>query len=140
MSERAKISENDILEQEKYCEALGLESAYRKILNSEIDVENDIFKVNLPNSIQKFESGNGEGIWAAYLTTEDKMIENSSEIGSTFKVVVLNDCIYYPFTYGSVIQVKTTGKETRPVLDKEWISAVIDKASNGEMSLELMLS
>ena len=135
-----RIPEKDILEHEEICKALCLKSALREISEGKINTSEDLIKVNLPDSIEKFKTGNGEGIFATYYSDKDKEIGEAGKAGELFEVVVLNNALYYPFRWGSIITVKSNGTEYRPNLDKEWISKVIEDSSNGEMSLEKLLS
>jgi hypothetical protein len=83
--------------------------------------DDDYIKVNLPDTLAKFRSGNGEGIWAVPYTKNDIKICASNNVGTRFKVVVFNDCIYYPFRMGDIIQVEIIDEDQRPILDKEWL-------------------
>ena len=88
-------------------------------------------KVNLPDSIAKFETGNGEGIWARPYTENDVKIYDNGTLNLPFEVVLLNHAISYPFPWGSVVTVRNITKDGRPVLDKEWISNIITTTTNG---------
>lgn len=61
---------------EKRCANLGIKSAVREIEEGKISTDTEQIKVNLPDSIEKFESGNGEGIWAKPYTENDSKIYN----------------------------------------------------------------
>ncbi len=139
MSSSEKYSEEKISEHEERCKKLGLESALRLIHNGEVDTEQNTIKVNLPNTIEKFESGNGEGIWCTTLTKEDLNIYDSEEPGVEFKVVLLNHAISYPLPWGSIIQVKNMQKDHRPILSKDWMNKVIETATAGKENLESIL-
>lgn len=135
------ITEKNILDHEEFCKALGLKSALREISEGKINTSENLIRVNLPNSIEKFKTGNGEGIWATYYSDKDKDIGESGKAGELFEVVVLNNALTYPFRCGTIITVKSNGTNYRPNLHKEWIiSKVIKKSSNGKMSLEKLLS
>ena len=96
-------------------------------------------KVNLPGSIAKFETGNGEGIWARPYTENDSKIYGDSILNTPFEVILLNHAITYPFPWGSVITVRNITKDGRPVLDKEQISNIISTATDGQQTLETIL-
>ena len=125
MEEKETLSEdllNYIDNSEAIAKNQGLETIIRKIYEDETFLnENNYIKVNLPNTREKFRSGNGEGIWAVPYTKEDQKISDDNILRTTFKVIVLNDCIYYPFRYGVIIQVKIVNVDQRPILDKEWL-------------------
>lgn len=134
-----KYTDEQIYQHEEVCKELGIESALKKINDKEIDTEKNQIKVNLPDTIEKFKTGNGEGVWAIPYTEEDFEIFNSLELNKDFKVILLNQPICYPLQWGSVIIVKTLQKDCRPVLSKDWISNVISKATNNELNLEKFL-
>jgi hypothetical protein len=120
--------------------SLGLISKAKEFYSGELNLnEEDYIKVNLPDSEKNFKSGNGEGIWACPVTEADKIIYHTGDTGETFDVYVLNDCITYPFSCASIIKVRITGSETRPILDYDWMDNIIKVSSNGEYSLEEML-
>ena len=76
--------------------------------------EYGMFKINL----EDFENG-GEGLWACPVSQEDKDIYESSSAGKEFSVFLLNQAIScFPLnSWGARIKVKTTGKDTRPVVN-----------------------
>ena len=125
---------------EESCKILGLDNVSRKIATGEIDVSGDeigMFKANLPDSKSKFESGNGEGVWVIPLTKEDESITKSDINGEKSQVIILNDAIYYPFPYGTILTIENrTGY--RPLLNYEWLDFVIKTSSNGESCLSDM--
>jgi hypothetical protein len=128
---------NVIVESQK---GLGLISKAKEFYTGELDlVQEKYIKVNLPDSEEKFKSGNGEGIWAYPVTEADELICNNGGVGETFDVYTMNDCIMYPFTCATIIKVRNTGAETRPVLDYDWMDNIIKVSSNGEYSLHEML-
>ena len=51
----------------------------------------------------------------------DQRISDKNILGTKFKVVVLNNCLSYPFRVGDIIQVKIINEEQRPIIDKEWL-------------------
>lgn len=134
-----KTSEENIIEHEKVCASLGLKSALRGISDGLVDISVNQIKVNLPGSIEAFSTGNGEGIWAVPFSQKDLEVYNNEEVGQEFEVIILNTPITYPFRWGSVITVKNTSKDTRPVLSKGWIEKVIYDSTKGAVSLKSML-
>jgi len=95
-------------------------------------------KVNLPDSEEKFESGNGEGIWIQTFTEADLNIYANEKPGECFLGFLANHSIYYPeLPWGTVIKVKNSeDKDLRPILDRDWISQVIINESNNTLKLE----
>lgn len=110
---------------EEHCKAHGLETLARELQNKQYEFKDeDLMQFNLPDSKQKYMDGNGEGVWGVPLTPEGKrMYENDSSFKETFKAVLLNDSIYHPFPYGTVITVETRG-DSRPVMSWEWYEEI----------------
>lgn len=72
------------------------------------------FKVNLPNSQDSYESGNGEGVWA-YTDAESYEKWKNDEQDAIIYVKILNDSVYYNgLEYGDLVPVELRG-EYRPV-------------------------
>lgn len=134
-----KNTEEEIIEHEELCKETDIKSALREINTSVIDIELNQMKVNLPDSIAKFELGNGEGIWAGPYTSVDLEIYTKDILNEEFEVVLLNQAITYPFLWGSVITVKNIRPGCRPVLSREWIEEVIYEVSEGSKTLETFL-
>lgn len=128
-----------IKEHEERCKSLGIKSAVQEIEDGKISTDTEQMKVNLPDSIAKFSTGNGEGIWARPYTEEDSKIYNDCTLNTPFEVVLLNHALTYPFPWGSVITVRNITKEGRPVLDKKWISNIVSTTTNGEQTLASIL-
>ena len=135
-----QYTDEKIFQHEEVCKKLGIESALKKINDKEIDTEKNQIKVNLPDTIEKFKTGNGEGVWAVPYSEEDLKICNSLELNKDFNVVLLNQPICYPLQWGSVITVKTLQKDCRPVLSRDWISNVIFKSTDNKLTLEKFLN
>ena len=95
-----KNTEEEIIEREELCKETNIKSALREINTSVIDIELNQMKVNLPDSIAKFELGNGEGIWAVPYTSVDLEIYTKDILNEEFEVVLLNQAITYPFFMG----------------------------------------
>lgn len=134
------ITEEQIQEHEETCKNIGIFSALREIADGIINTEKNQMKVNLPDSIEKFESGNGEGIWATPYKPEDLKIYTNEILNEEFEVVLLNYALTFPFPWGSVIKVKNIRPEYRPVLSKDWIDLVIQSSTDGEETLETILA
>ena len=72
------------------------------------------FKVNLPDTLDSYKSGNGEGVWA-YTDFESYEKWKNDEKDSIIYVRILNDSIYYNgLEYGDLVPVELRG-EYRPV-------------------------
>jgi len=120
--------------------SLGLISFAKEFYSGELNLdESKYIKVNLPESKAKFQSGNGEGIWACPVTTQDEAVCNNGNRGDTFDVYVLNDCITFPFACASIIKAMVTSNDTRPILDYNWMSEIVKNSTNGEVSFDEML-
>ena len=115
-----KVIEGEIKQVEEFCEKHNITNIARDIAEGTFVIEEEEYlKVNLPDSIQKWKNGNGEGCWAVPYEVEDKSIMDIK--GEKFKVVLCNDCIYYPFPFGTVIEAESRGTEFRPVLNIETV-------------------
>ena len=135
----SKLTEEELKQIDELVEdqkSLGFTSFAKEYYNGTLELnEKNYIKVNLPDTIASFKSGNGEGIWACPVTIEDKVICNSNVKDTEFNVYALNDCIYYPIACASIIRVKCTGKNTRPILSYDWMDSIIKLSSNGEQSI-----
>lgn len=126
-----------LVEQQK---SLGLVSLAKEFYSGELDlVQEKYFKLNLPNTVDEFISGNGEGIWVYPLADADKTIYDNAIKGETFDCIAMNDCLTYPIRCGSIIKGRITGSDTRPIIDYDWLDNTIKTASNDEMSLKDLL-
>ena len=124
---------------ESRAKSLGLKTMVREIAEENYTLYEQLYiKFNIPESEEKFKSGNGEGVWAQPLTEEDKEICDSNSTGDTFKVIILNSALTFPFDWGTVVTVETRG-DSRPVLSYDWFDGVVKESTNGEMSLAEML-
>jgi len=83
---------------------------------SKLDKE-EYIKVNLPDSEENYQSGNGEGVWACPVDDIQHQLIHDYVVGSIVKVVVLNNCFYYPLNYGDIVSVIITNEKNRPILD-----------------------
>lgn len=101
-------------------ESLGLTTHVLLLEQDKYELNEDkYFKVNIPDSKEGYNSGNGEGMWCQPLTEEDEKIYESGS--GSFDVVLLNDSVYIPpLFYGTVIRAEARGNK-RPVLDIEWL-------------------
>lgn len=79
--------------------------------------KNGEFKLNLPDTVDKFLSGNGEGIWATVEKSEHYHDDDKDDcIGKHFYAYALNDSIYYPdIEYGSKVLAEHRGESFRAV-------------------------
>jgi len=115
---------------EKQCQNLGLNNISRKITNEEFNInEEDYIKFNLPDTIEKFGTGNGEGVWGVPYTKKDKEISDTDLDDTTFKVVLLNDSLFYPFPYGTILSVDCRAG-FRPVLSEKWFDNLLQKEAD----------
>ncbi len=125
-----KQQSTDILNVENKCKLLGLENCVRDlIIGDKILNENDYLKLNLPSTIDGFETGNGEGVWGCPLTKKDLYISKNDDDDTTFQVILLNDSIYYPFPYGTILTAKCI-YGFRPVLSYKWINNIFKTHKN----------
>ena len=96
--------------------------------------DSNLFKGNIPDSKDSYESGNGEGCWWTFETPKDKEVYEGDKEGTTFMAILCNDSIYYPLVYGTVIQMEVR-HAFRPVVDMKWFKeqlATIDVDFNLE--------
>lgn len=75
-----------------------------------------LFKVNLPDTFELYQSGNGEGIWACPADKETEDLWKNDTDGQQGVVYACNDSFYYPgeIVFGSRVLVEFRG-ENRPV-------------------------
>ena len=74
------------------------------------------FKVNLPNNLFSYNTGNGEGIWVEATSQEEYQKYLSRETKQFIKVKLLNNSVYYPsLVMNTIIEVELRGDD-RPVL------------------------
>lgn len=72
-------------------------------------------KVNLPSTIQTFQQGNGEGIWAVPYDDEAAHLYDEGAPEGQARFVACNNSIYYPeITFGSVVLCNFRG-DKRPI-------------------------
>ena len=141
MKTLTKDQESHIKTIEDNAERLGLKTVARDIATEKRMLnEKNYIKVNLPDTLDKFETGNGEGIWAVPNMPSDQSTSDSNIIGDSFDVIVLNDCLSYPFRYGTIINVTIKNTEHRPVLTFDWMGAIIRNISGDTTTLSRMLS
>ncbi len=123
---------------EDHCKAMGLTNIYSILLTGEFVLnEENYCKGNLPRSQEGFRNGNGEGVWIQPFSESDQEIYDTNITGDSFQAILLNDSIYYPFPYGTLLYFKNYGTEVRPVLDYEWFDGVVQE--NSDNTLEKML-
>lgn len=71
-------------------------------------------KINLPESLEGFKKGLGEGIWIE-IDMSFREIYNGSTIGGSYEGKLLNDSVYYPLLeWGSTVRFELRGSN-RPV-------------------------
>lgn len=105
--------------------AMGFEYG-ADIIPEDISTDPRVIKVNLPEyAVGPWRTGNGEGIWAYIRNAED--VEKYNNASGPFDVVLMNHSFYYMglLCWGSVIKVVGTRRDTRPVIDKEWLDEAI---------------
>ena len=75
----------------------------------------DYFKLNLPDTFENYQSGNGEGIWAV-CNPKDRLALRADMKKGQFIAFACNDSFYYPgkIVIGSPILAEHRG-ENRPV-------------------------
>ena len=140
MKKLTEKEEAGMLRTESRAKDLGLETMARKIAQEEFILDEDTYmKFNIPDSEEKFKSGNGEGVWAMPLTPDDRAIyKDDSAVGKKFQVIILNDALTYPIEWGSIITVESRGDD-RPVLSYDWFDSVVRKSSDGGTTLAEIL-
>lgn len=80
------------------------------------DVYDVMFKLNLPDTQDGFDRGNGEGVWA-YSDDETKKIHDEEIVlGGIYFARILNDSVYYPgkLKYNEIVAFEMRGKY-RPI-------------------------
>jgi hypothetical protein len=91
----------------------------------------DYFKLNLPDSIGNYSSGNGEGIWALTDKATKKQMDADKEHGQ-FVAWACNDSFYYPnIRYGTAILCEFRGVN-RPVAVWDNLSGTKQARKNKE--------
>jgi hypothetical protein len=89
----------------------------------------DYFKLNLPESIESYSTGNGEGIWALTDKATKKELDEDKKQGQ-FIAWACNDSVYYPhIKYGSAILCEFRGG-FRPVAVWDNLSESKDAEKN----------
>ncbi|WP_297489051.1 hypothetical protein [uncultured Cetobacterium sp.] len=78
-------------------------------------------KVNVPSTISKFNSKNGEGMWCCGITEDDRNKLNDDNYFGLATVVILNDCFEHltDLLYLDVIDVQCNGSK-RATITKEF--------------------
>lgn len=72
--------------------------------------------VNLPSTLEDYESGNGEGCWALFSPADFADAYETEKAGGRYPVYLLNSSFYHPsLTWGTLIYVEMRGGY-RPVL------------------------
>lgn len=76
------------------------------------------FKVNLPNTKEGYENGNGEGCWALPFTPEDWRKYEENTKGETIQFVLNNNSVYFEELEAySVLEAELRGEDKRPILN-----------------------
>ena len=84
-------------------------------------------KINLPDSRESYESGNGEGCWAiiegAAATAYEEDGRYDPETGAgLYKAILDNDSWYYPgLVHGTEVPIEMRGP-SRPVVPIAWLA------------------
>ena len=77
-------------------------------------------QVNLPDTAEHYESGNGEGCWADLEGAAREAYEHDA-CGGRYEAVLRNDSIYYPgLACGTVVPIEMRGAN-RPVVPYAWL-------------------
>ena len=80
----------------------------------------EYIKINLPDSEEKYRSGNGEGCFCL-VTPEVKAAYDADENGTTYEGILDNDSVYYPgLNHGTLIPFEMRGS-FRPVVPYTWL-------------------
>jgi hypothetical protein len=92
-------------------EAIYARGFVTKAESESVELSDFASKVNLDDN-----DGNCEGVWVAFITSEDRKLYDGSSTNKTLRAVLLNDALYfYPNrSWGRVITGKTNG-QNRPV-------------------------
>lgn len=96
-------------------------------------------KVNIPESIESFRMGNGEGIWAVAVDDEGHNLHKQDATDGHITVVACNDSVFYPgeIVYGSeVVCILRGGK--RPVAAWDALNGTKKAADNKKDTLKKM--
>lgn len=94
-------------------------SKEERIFEDDIDIHDlkndEMFKINLPDSKEGYDKGNGEGVWATASEKGFKIWSNDDSYKELFLVRILNDSIYYKgLSYGDYVLVESR-RDCRPV-------------------------
>jgi len=119
-----------------HCDDIGVTHANDLLFDGSISIDpQKMLKINLPFSRSDFIEGRGEGCWAYPLEDVDNDIYESNEIGTVFRIILLNDSEYYPFVFGTKISVVIINEATRPIMQKQWLAEAFDR-SDAPFTLE----
>jgi len=90
----------------------------------------NMIKINLPYTEDRFETGNGEGCLAHPLTEEDaKLLDNNDTAMCVIVSVILcNDSVPYPFPASTIIQVVNSHPGSRWTMSREWVANAIQNS------------
>lgn len=98
----------------------------------------DYFHLNLPDTIENYQSGNGEGVWAVCRPKDRQDLRYDKKEGQ-FIAFSCNDSVYYPgeIVIGSAILAEHRG-ENRPVACWDDLKGTKDAAVNKMKLLKKM--
>ena len=75
-------------------------------------------KVNLPDNLEDYTNGNGEGVWAYIVDDKDLEKYKTDVADEEIKVIICNDSVYYPgmIRYGDELTAELRGGK-RPIVN-----------------------
>lgn len=80
----------------------------------------EYIKANLPQTLDAYEQGTGEGVWIL-VTPETKEAHDRDEAGGIYDGILDNDSLYYPgLNHGTRLPVEMRG-DLRPVVPFSWL-------------------
>lgn len=92
----------------------------------------NLIKINLPETKEQYETGNGEGVWAI-VDNECKIAYEADEYGTQYIGILDNDSILYPHMvhgYGVIIEMRGTHKPVVPYDYLNNLDSYIEKLNN----------
>jgi len=107
---------------------------HEKLAAKELDAlakKHSYIKINLPEDIQSYRQGNGEGVWAVVLEPEDLAKYKNNASSGQFIAVACSDSFYFPgeIVCGSKVLCEFRG-EKRPMAVWDDLQGTKDAADN----------